>query len=307
MSKFKVRFVCNYLSDELLLKLLLNQNQFSDDFCFEPVLSNDFDYLVIFNHSKKKFLPSKSIAFIQEPSWSSHVRPKYLDKWTSIVFFHDKNLLNLRSSIIVEQRSYLPYYSSVSLSQILNTTLQKNRKMSFILSGLSGSYNYGFRQHLLSEILKTDLPIDIYGRDLNIFDKRYKGQLTDKFDGLRDYQYSIAIENTCERNYVTEKFIDCILNLTVPIYLGAPNIQELFLPNSFINLNVKEPIKQLSEILMTSQYKNHLHSLCIARNHLVSKDNIFFVLHSWLEKHGEKIKSSKFKYLLAKIFSKIYF
>jgi hypothetical protein len=45
---------------------------------------------------------------------------------------------------------------------------------------------------------------------------------------LFDHQFSIAVENTKETSYFTEKIIDCLLTKTVPIYWGAPDIDEFF-------------------------------------------------------------------------------
>lgn len=41
------------------------------------------------------------------------------------------------------------------------------------------------------------------------------------------YKFVIAFENSCVEDYVTEKFFDPLLVGAVPIYFGAPNIDEL--------------------------------------------------------------------------------
>jgi len=40
--------------------------------------------------------------------------------------------------------------------------------------------------------------------------------------------FSIAVESSYEKNYFTEKLIDCLLTKTVPIYWGCPNIGDFF-------------------------------------------------------------------------------
>ena len=45
---------------------------------------------------------------------------------------------------------------------------------------------------------------------------------------LFDHQFSIAVENSKETSYFTEKIIDCLLTKTVPIYCGAPDIDYFF-------------------------------------------------------------------------------
>jgi hypothetical protein len=41
-------------------------------------------------------------------------------------------------------------------------------------------------------------------------------------------QFSVAIENTVQRNYFTEKLLGCFETLTVPVYIGCPNISDYF-------------------------------------------------------------------------------
>ena len=57
---------------------------------------------------------------------------------------------------------------------------------------------------------------------------------TTKWDGLENYSYSIAIENESLKNYFSEKFTDCILARTIPIYYGCPNISDFFQINVII-------------------------------------------------------------------------
>jgi len=57
-----------------------------------------------------------------------------------------------------------------------------------------------------------------------------------KYELFRTYQYSIAIENSKQENYFTEKLIDCFVTKTIPIYWGCPNIAEFFRTDGMILL-----------------------------------------------------------------------
>lgn len=61
--------------------------------------------------------------------------------------------------------------------------------------------------------------VDVYGRGYNPVEY--------KLDALKDYQYSIVIENEKTEGFFTEKLIDCFMTGTVPIYWGDPKINEL--------------------------------------------------------------------------------
>ena len=53
--------------------------------------------------------------------------------------------------------------------------------------------------------------------------------LPEKWDGLARFDRTIVLENRSDHTNFTEKILDPFLAMTVPIYWGAPNIQE-FLP-----------------------------------------------------------------------------
>jgi len=60
----------------------------------------------------------------------------------------------------------------------------------------------------------------------------YRGKCEAKMDVLKKHKFSICFENT--KGYpglITEKIFDCFAAGTVPIYYGAPNIQD-YIPNS---------------------------------------------------------------------------
>lgn len=71
--------------------------------------------------------------------------------------------------------------------------------------------------------------VDIYG---------YGNHIATKLEGLADYMFSVAIENSCQPGYFTEKLLDCIAVGTIPVYHGDPYIAESI-----------EPIIKLADVL----------------------------------------------------------
>lgn len=61
--------------------------------------------------------------------------------------------------------------------------------------------------------------VDVFGRGYNPIDY--------KLDALKDYKFSIVIENERTPGFFTEKLIDCILTGTIPLYWGDPQNQYL--------------------------------------------------------------------------------
>lgn len=83
--------------------------------------------------------------------------------------------------------------------------------------------------------LERHLPVHHYGRWRSTHRSADQGRAT-KLDVLRHYRFNLAFENCIDRDYVTEKWFDCLLAGCVPVYLGAPNIADFApAPNSYID------------------------------------------------------------------------
>lgn len=63
----------------------------------------------------------------------------------------------------------------------------------------------------------------------------YRGQCRSKMDVLGNYRFSLCLENMPMQGYVTEKIFDCFYAGTIPLYLGAPDIEQLIPPDSYID------------------------------------------------------------------------
>jgi hypothetical protein len=70
-------------------------------------------------------------------------------------------------------------------------------------------------------VLKFKDKMDLYGRGYNPVEYKLKC--------LKDYAFSLTIENTKKDYYFTEKLIDCFMTGTVPIYWGCPSIQKFLI------------------------------------------------------------------------------
>jgi hypothetical protein len=62
-----------------------------------------------------------------------------------------------------------------------------------------------------------------------------------KRDLFSSYQFHLAIENSRQDNYYTEKLIDCLISKTIPIYYGCPNIGDYFDTSGWILLEKGTP------------------------------------------------------------------
>lgn len=157
---------------------------------------------------------------------------------------------------------------------------EKTRPMSIMVSEKTNAPGHVYRHSLVRAILQSNLNIDIYGRGCRYYsgDSRLKGEFSDN-ELYEPYDFHICIENFQTECYTSEKYTNCILWGTTPIYWGATNIDNVF-PNITIVLtgDLEKDMNMLSDILMNpSQYKKHIvqDEIRPKMNLLKNLDNIF--------------------------------
>ncbi|KAK4424194.1 Glycoprotein 3-alpha-L-fucosyltransferase A [Sesamum alatum] len=91
-----------------------------------------------------------------------------------------------------------------------------------------------FRLQALVALEKANVTIDSYGSCHRNRDGR-----VDKVKTLERYKFSLAFENCNEEDYVTEKFFQSLIAGSVPVVVGAPNIQD-FAPSPGSVLHIKD-------------------------------------------------------------------
>lgn len=127
---------------------------------------------------------------------------------------------------------YIPWNLKTDYASI-EVTPRKRQCCAFVSSHIDKSK----RQTYMRELMQR-LEVHSYGKFMRnkriLFDR---GGST-KMRVMKKYTFAFAFENAIEPDYVTEKFFQPLMTGTIPIYLGAPNIEE-FAPgdNCFVNAN----------------------------------------------------------------------
>lgn len=214
----------------------------------------DYTHVVIWN-TAMPWIPSipkeNVIGFAHEPfqylklSWGFI---EYAEKFIGTYFIGDVHWEGgVLPSPFQEGNGYLEFNPPSSLDFLSSSkSFQKNRPMSLVLSNKKFSPGQIYRHELCKAILKTDLPIDIYGRGTPLYsnsnsninpDSRIKGvfELNEPYE---EYAFSICVENFISNHYFSEKIVNPILCETTPIYLGCRNI-DAYLPNTYVALSGK--------------------------------------------------------------------
>lgn len=109
--------------------------------------------------------------------------------------------------------------------------------MSICVSEKQYAPGHKYRHLLINEIIKQNLPIDIYGHGSHLYNyKHAKGSFNDS-EPYEHYLFSICIENYQNNDYISEKFITPLLHNCMPIYLGAHNINTYFKNDMILLVN----------------------------------------------------------------------
>jgi hypothetical protein len=102
------------------------------------------------------------------------------------------------------------------------------------------------RQQIYQALLATDLPIDFYGRGMNIeSDPRCKGEVESygKDKILRKYSLCIDFENS-PHNVITDKFFDPVLSNAIPI-TNAKILHTLLPEGGFLYIDFEQSVEQI--------------------------------------------------------------
>ena len=159
--------------------------------------------------------PGNNIALLLEPR--SMIEPAYVwveehERYFRYIFTHDSRLLRL------------PQARMLNWADVwLTTDSPKTKGISLVTSPKDWCPLHHARLKLYN-YFKEHGGVDVFYGDWNNPDiENIKPQ-----DYLEHYKFSIIIENDIDDYWFTEKILNCFATKTVPIYVGARKIDEVF-------------------------------------------------------------------------------
>ena len=94
------------------------------------------------------------------------------------------------------------------------------------------------RREKYYKLLSSIDTIDVYGMSFDDDNPVIlPGGSIGKIRKLKDYKFTISIENKIRNKYVTEKIIHPIISRSIPIYSGSKKISNIFNPDFIIDIN----------------------------------------------------------------------
>lgn len=127
---------------------------------------------------------------------------------------------------------------------------------------------------------------------LDLYGDGSKNPIKFKEDGLKQYQYSITIENSRSKYYYTEKILDCFAVGTIPIYWGCKNIGDFFDIRGIIQFEKIEDLVEIFNIISNPETYNKMfpyvqHNFELVKEYIRYEDWIYKNVYTKIL--GEKI------------------
>jgi hypothetical protein len=180
------------------------------------------------------------------------------------------DLMFINSDIGTENSRVVPGYMA-SWIDPKEIPAEKKYEISFLLSmgpkGMDsfrtkGSFIYHFRKIVWENEKKLDRPTKFYlsRRHADKFPKELKDRAlpTDSKKWIFGSQFTIAIENSKQENYFSEKLLGPFLALSVPIYIGCPNIKDYFDERGMLIAKDPEDVIRIAQSLTPETYEKML-------------------------------------------------
>lgn len=256
-----------------------------DDYEINYIIDNletTCDYLVVWGGlpsivDKHSFsINRKKAIFVAE---ESHLYRRYNSDFLrqfDIVF---GNRIDIVHPGFVKTHELNTWHMGRSLDEALSDqTIVKNRSISIVCSNLTdlpGHKNrFAFANQLKGHFKDK---VDFFGTAFT--------PLPDKWDALAPYKYSIAIENASIPGYFSEKLTECYLAHCLPIYFGAPDIEDYFPANAIVKLKLdsfNDAIRTIESLLESDPYEHLLPCILQAKQKFLNEYHFFSFLNRYL-------------------------
>ncbi|XP_073141880.1 glycoprotein 3-alpha-L-fucosyltransferase A isoform X2 [Henckelia pumila] len=192
--------------------------------------------------------PDAAIGFPQQPGTAAVLR-----SMESAKYYSENNIDNARRKgydivMTTSLSSDVPvgYFSWAEYD--IMAPVQPKTENALAAAFISNCGARNFRLQALVGLENANIKIDSYGGC-----HRNRDGKVDKVETLRRYKFSLAFENSNEEDYVTEKFFQSLVAGSVPVVIGAPNIQD-FAPSPGSVLHIKDA----KDIDVVAQTMKHL-------------------------------------------------
>jgi hypothetical protein len=262
-----------------LLDGVWNNIQLSEQ--FEGVV----DFCVILNHPTNdvriKVNQGGTWLFLQEPPDPKNVYFKNYFKFADQIYSGFGN--SIQNGI--KETISLPWHINKTYQELKEldiNALIKDRDVSWITSNNNMFSGHEVRLSFIEFLRLEKFEFDLYGRGFNPID--------DKFQGLKNYKYSIAAENYSADDYWTEKIQDCFLSWCMPIYYGCTNLEKYFPKESYIQVDLndrKGSLQIIKEAIKNDLWSKNKDAIAESRRLILDQYQLFPYIERLISKYNQ--------------------
>lgn len=137
------------------------------------------------------------------------------------------------------------------IKELDNKAYEKKNKLISMLASDKQVSDMHKQRYKIAHSLKDK--IDCYGS--------FNGNHDEKETALRDYMFSITVECALDKNWFSEKIIDCFATMTIPIWYGCENIGDYFNLDGIIIFNNKSNLDDILSKCTKEYYLDHLEAI----------------------------------------------
>ena len=251
-----------------------------------------YDWLVVYDDFVGKIdlkcPPQNTLLVTLEPSSIKTYESAYIRQFGYVLTGQEDWALKHPGKIHSQPALFWYYGTTRSYDQIAQGIPQeKTLVISTVTSSKCQSHTLHKKRNFFIKELQKKLPqLDRFGRGIR--------EIKDKADALDSYKYHIAIENHRCDHWWTEKLSGAFLGLTLPFYYGAPNASEYFPSESFIEIDINDPVKSsqiISNAIKNNEYKKRLKHIYKSRQLVLDKYNFYATISKIIEQRHLKGKT----------------
>ena len=289
-------FLCETPNEKLqkVLIVIWNKNAFNRSILSKNDLESyryyNLKYLgeKVYNiqvETQKKYKPEESDIIFSVVPLKKHNYKEFKDK--STIFLLESPISNggientgnfkkvfTYDSTVIDNKRYfhlmIPYFFMKPFNEI---PLSDKKVFSMQVAGNHEYKSYNLRRHLVRWFMENQ-PKDLlfYGNSWNnlkndlsqkaqeSFDEQYGGYVPDKIKAIRNSRFVFAFENAQHNGYISEKIFDVMLADSVPVYWGAPDIDNYVPKDCFINyedFGSFDKLYQFIKNMSDEEYENY--------------------------------------------------
>jgi len=248
------------LNDNIALKTISIQEALSQE--FENIVISDQCLTLTENiKSNKKFL------WIIEPhsiNIQNYQIAYQLKNKVDLIFSHTKQFLDQVTNSV-----YCPW-GSYFINPKDHKIYNKHYNTTIIASSKTYTVGHRMRHEVISKYEKY---FDYVRRGGTSHSKYQNDGDEYKLNFIKDYRFSVEIENAPINGYFTEKLLDCFRTGTIPIYCGDPGVIDIFNKDGIISFSTVEELEKILPNLNKSFYDDRINA--VVENYNIAENFLY--------------------------------